>query len=174
MMAFFAEAPMKKIMLSLMVVGLFVGGTFSDAQAQQRMASFSLNVGAQTNLFKESSFDNAWFTLDARLGFPVGRNIEISPEVMVAVDDSLDFDLIWLYPGAMLNFKMRNFFIGVGAVLPIAFFEGESDTSRIAPKINVGFRTRNLILTAYLFTWTEEEMGFLEFNYIGATIGYRF
>ena len=165
---------MKKAVLSLMVMGLLVGGTFSDAQAQMYRPSFSLNIGAQTNLFKDSSFDNLWFTVDARLGIPIGRHLEISPEVMAAVDDSLDFDLIWLYPGAMLNFKARNFFIGIGAVLPVVFFEGESETSNIAPKVNVGFRTRNLILTAYLFTWTEEGMDFLEFNYIGATIGYRF
>jgi hypothetical protein len=165
---------MKKVVLSLAVMGLFVGGAFSSAQAQETRSAFSLNLGVQTNLYSESSFDNAWFSLDARIGIAVGPYLEISPEVMAMVDDSLDFDAVWLYPGAMLNFKLGDFFIGGGAVLPIVFYDGESDSASLAPKVNVGYRYGNLILTAYILTWTEEGMDFLEFNYIGATIGFRF
>ncbi len=165
---------MKKVILSVVVIGLFVGGVFSSAQAQETRSAFSLNLGVQTNLFEGTSFDNAWFTLDARLGIAVGLYLEISPEVMAVVDDSLDFDVITLYPGAMLNIKLGDFFVGGGAVLPVIFFDGESESGNLAPKANVGYRSGNLILTAYILTWTEEGMDFLEFNYIGATIGYRF
>ncbi len=87
---------MKKVVLSFVVMGLFVGGAFSSAQAQGTKTAFSFNLGVQTNLFSDSSFDNAWFTLDARFGIAVGQFLEISPEVMVMVDDSFDFDFIWL------------------------------------------------------------------------------
>jgi len=164
---------MKKVILSLVVMGLFVGGAFSSAQGQETKVAISLNLGVQTNLYSDSSFDNAWFTLDARFGIAVGQSFEISPEVMAMVDDSLDFDAIWLYPGVMLNFKLGDFFAGAGAVLPVVFYDGESDSASLAPKVNLGYRAGHLILTAYILTWTEEA-DFLEFNYIGATIGYRF
>ncbi len=165
---------MKKVVLSLVVIGIFVGGAFSNAHGQDTRSAISLNLGVQTNLYSESSFDNAWFTLDLRFGIAVGQYLEISPEVMAMVDDSLDFDAVWLYPGAMLNFKLGDFFVGGGAVLPIVFYDGESDSASLSPKVNVGYRYGNLILTAYILTWTEEGVDFLEFNYIGATIGYRF
>ncbi len=165
---------MKKVILGFVLMGLLFGGAFSDAQAQEKKLAFSLNLGVQTNLYRESSFDNAWFTLDARVGLPIGASLEISPEVMVAVDDSLDFDAVWLYPGLMLNFKLGHFFVGAGAVLPVIFYEGESDSGNLAPKINIGLSAGPITLTAYLFTWTEEYLDFLEFNFIGATIGYGF
>jgi hypothetical protein len=165
---------MKKVVLCLVVMGLFFGGAFSDVQAQGRRTAFSLNLGVKTDLSNEGSFENAWFSLDARLGIAVGRSLEISPEVMAAVDDSLGFDIVYLYPGVMLNYKLGNFFVGAGAVLPLFFYDGETDAYPPAPKVNVGYRAGNLILTAYIFTWTDEDWGFLELNFIGATIGYRF
>jgi hypothetical protein len=104
---------MKKAILALGVVALLLGGGLGRARGQEKMV-FGLNLGVQTNLDSESSFDNAWFTLDARLGIPIGKSFEISPEIMAAVDDSLDFDAVWLYPGLILNFKMGKFFIGGG------------------------------------------------------------
>jgi len=165
---------MKKVILGFVLTGLLIGGAFYNALAQEKKLSFSLSLGAQTNLYSESSFDNAWFTLDARIGLPVGAFLEISPEVMAAVDDSLDFDVIWLYPGLMLNLRLGKFFVGAGAVLPVIFFEGESDSGNLAPKVNIGYSAGPLTLTAYIFTWTEENMDFLEVNFIGATIGYKF
>jgi hypothetical protein len=165
---------MKKVVSILAVVGLFILGAFSNAQAQVTRTAFSLNLGIQTDLSSESSFDEAWFSLDARFGIPVGHSLEISPEIMAAVDDSFDFDAVWLYPGVMLNIKSGDFFVGAGAVLPIILWDGESETFNLAPKVNIGHRAGNLILTAYIFTFTEEGFSFLEFNLIGATIGYRF
>jgi hypothetical protein len=165
---------MNKIILSFVLMGLLIGGTFSNATAQEKKLAFSLNLGAQTNLYRETSFDNAWFTLGARVGLPIGASLEISPEVMAAVDDGLTFDAAWLYPGLMLNLKLGGFFVGAGAVLPVIFYEGESDSGNLAPKVNIGYSAGHLTVTAYILTWTEEYMDFLEVNFIGATIGYRF
>jgi hypothetical protein len=165
---------MKKVVLSFVVMGLFVGGAFSNAQAQGTKAAFSLNLGVQTNLSSDSLFSNAWFTLDARFGIAVSQSFEISPEVMATVDDSFEFDAIWLYPGVMLNFKLGDFFVGAGAVLPVIIYDGEADSGNLSPKVNFGYRAGHLLLTAYILTWTEEGYDFLEFNLIGATIGYSF
>ena len=163
---------MKKIVLSLMVMGLFVGGTFFSAQAQEKKVSFSLNLGVQTQFFGEDAFENAWFTLDTRLGIGVGQSLEISPEVMAAVYADLEFDIVFLYPGVMLNYKLGKFFVGAGAIMPLLFESGNVEAYIPSPKLNFGYRTRNLMLTAYFFTVITEEGGFLEFNHIGATIGY--
>ena len=156
-----------------MVLGLFIGGAFSNALAQEKKVSFSLNVGVQTNLSSESPFENVWFSLDTRFGIAVGQSLEISPEVMAAVFDDFSFSEIYLYPGVMLNYKLGDFFIGAGVVLPIIFYTGEVDSYNPAPKVNFGYRTGNLILTVYVFTWIMEDFGFLEYNHIGATIGFR-
>ena len=168
------EEQMKKHIAGLLVVGLMTAGTVREASAQEKSVNFSLNLGIQTNLYKETSFDNAWFSLDFRAGIRLGRSFEISPEVMAAVDDSLSFDAVWLYPGLMLNYAPGGFFIGIGAVLPVWLTAEESDTGNLAPKINIGFRSGRFTVTAYLFTWTESGTDFLDYNFVGATLGYRF
>ena len=165
---------MKKVILVLSVVCFLIGGGFSGAQAQEAKSAFSLNLGVQTNLSSNSSFDIAWFTLDLRAGIGVGRTLEISPEIMAAVDDSLDFDVVWLYPGLLLNLKVGSFFIGAGAVLPVLVYEGESSSGRVSPKVNFGYRAGHLNLTVYLIAWNDEFVDFFDLNQIGATIGFRF
>ncbi len=165
---------MKKMVTGFLVLGMLAGGAFAQTDEKGRKPGLSLNLGVQTNIFKGSSFDNAWFTLDARAAFPIGESLEISPEVMATVDDSFDFKAVWLYPGAVLNYRLGNFFIGAGAVLPIVFFEGDSNTGHISPKVNVGYRLGNLQLTAYFVAWTEKGIDFLDLNFAGATVGYRF
>lgn len=165
---------MKRVVFGLLVVGLVTAGAVQEASAQEKRVDLSLNLGVQTNLYSETSFDNAWFSLDFRAGVRLGRSFEISPEVMAAVDDSLGFGAVWLYPGVMLNYTPGIFFVGVGAVLPVWLTGDESDTGNLAPKINLGFRSGHFTVTAYLFTWTESGMGFLDYNFVGATLGYRF
>lgn len=168
------RGPMKKAAWISIAIALLVGGAFSDAQAQQTKKAFSLNLGVQTDYSGESPFEHLWFTLDARFGIAVGQSLEISPEVMAAVEDSLEFDDVFLYPGVMLNYKLGDFFIGAGVVLPLFFYGGDFEAHPPAPKVNFGYRARSLILTVYVFNWTEEDFRFLELLLIGATIGIRF
>jgi len=151
-----------------------IGGASSLAQAQEAKTAFSLNLGVQTNLYSESSFDNAWFTFDLRAGIGAGRVLEISPEIMAAVDDSLKTDAVWLYPGLLLNLKFGGFFMGGGAVLPIVVRDGGSDSGRVSPKVNLGYRAGRLNLTVYLIAWNQEFVDLFDLNQIGATIGFRF
>jgi hypothetical protein len=165
---------MKKVGLVFLLLGMLAGAAVQQANAQDKRAEFSLNLGVQTNVWSGSSFDNAWFTLDARVGIPLGKSFEISPEVMAMVDDSFNFDRVWLYPGVMLNYKAGNFFVGAGAVLPVVVGGGSSDSGNPAPKINFGYKFGKLMITVYALTWMESGVDFLDLNFVGATLGYRF
>ncbi len=165
---------MKKMVMGFVMLGMLAGGALAQTAARGGEPEFSLNLGVQTNIFRGSSFDNAWFSLDARAALPIGASLEISPEVMAMVDDSFDLQAVWLYPGVLLNYRIGDLFLGAGAALPIVFFEGGSDTGRIAPKANIGYRFGNIVLTAYFIARTEEGFGFFDLNFAGATIGYRF
>lgn len=162
---------MKKLVVAVLVAVL--GAAAVPAMAQGK-AAFSLNLGVQTNVWSGTSFDNAWFTLDARVGFGLGKSFEISPEVMYAVDDSFDFSIGWLYPGVLVNYKSGGFFAGAGVVLPVVFREGESDTGNLSPKINLGYDFGNIKLTGYFLVFNETGIDFFDMNQAGVTIGYKF
>jgi len=166
---------MKKAIMGMLVIGIVAGLAVAPAWSQ---VGFSLNAGVQTNIWDGSSFDKAVFTLDARAGIGLGRALEISPEVMAVFNYGSYFDSdvnVWLlYPGVMVNYMAGSFFFGAGAVLPISFGEGESDTGNIAPKINIGYRFGRLQVTAYMIMWTESGMDLFDVNWAGLTLGYRF
>jgi hypothetical protein len=168
--------PMKKVMSGLLVMGLLAMGAFGEAQ--EKKVAFSLNLGMQTNLWKGTSFDLSQGSLDVRAGIQIGRSFEVSPELMYVTSHKLHVDYGFLYPGVVLNYVTKNFFIGAGAVLPVVYGGGESSSGNPAPKVNVGYRADHLVLTAYIIMWTEKdpfgEFNFPKFNFIGATVGYRF
>lgn len=164
---------MKRVVLMALVAALAVGTVWS----QDKKVSVSLNAGVQTNVWSESSFDKAVFTLDARVGIALGRSFEISPEVLSVFNYTSYFGLsggTLLYPGVMLNYRPGRLFVGLGLTLPWAFYEGENDSGSLAPKFNIGYSFGNIQMTAYLITWTEEGMDFLDANWVGLTLGYRF
>src|SRR4030042_1560508 len=76
--------------------------------------------------------------------------------------------------GVFLKYKAGNFFVGAGLLLPIWLESGDSDVGNVMPKINVGYNFGKLKLTGYFLSITESGAGFLKYNYIGATLGYRF
>jgi hypothetical protein len=93
----------------------------------------------------------------------------------IYVGDSYDMAGVWLYPGLMMNYKTGKFFIGARVVLSIFFEEGEySRPGNVAPKVNLGYRVGHITLTAYILAWAGNGDSFLDVNFIGATVGYRF
>jgi len=161
-----------------LVAGILAVAAAGPAWAQDKKVAFSLNAGVQTNLFNGSSFDKVVFTVDGRVGLRLGHSFELSPEFMAVFSYGTLFGGsggTMLYPGAMLNYRSNNFFVGVGAVLPWAFFEGTSDTGNPAPKINIGYTFPNGIqVTAYYLTWTESGTNLFDIGFAGVTLGYRF
>jgi hypothetical protein len=168
---------MKKVLMALMAIGVVAAGVVGPAWAQGTKVNFSLNAGVQTDIWKGTSFDEAWFTLDARAGILVGKSFEISPEFMSVFHygfEDLPHGTV-LYPGVMLNYRSEGgLFFGVGAVLPWIIYEGDSSTDRISPKINIGYSFGHIQVTAYFIAVNEEGVDFLDLNFAGATAGYRF
>lgn len=165
---------MKRVLMVLLVIGIVAAAALGPVWGQDKKVTFSLNAGVQTNIFQGSSFDKAWFTLDARAGISLGRAFVLSPEVMGLFNYGFDDDAstFVLFPGLLANCRIGKFFVGAGAVLPIGFFEGETDTADIAPKINIGYASGHLQMTAYFIIWTD--LDFLDYNTAGINIGYRF
>ena len=168
---------MKKAGMGLLVIGVVAGLAVTPAWSQGKKAEFSLNAGIQTNVWDGSSFDQAVFTLDGRVGFPLGKSFDISPEFMAVFNYGSYFDTsgaTLLYPGVMLHFKSGSFFVGLGAVLPWLFYDGDSEAGDISPKIDIGYKFGKLQVTAYMITWTEAGIDLLDVNWVGLTLGYRF
>ncbi|HUT08205.1 MAG TPA: hypothetical protein VMY15_05115 [Candidatus Latescibacteria bacterium] len=164
---------MKKAGICFLLIGLLAVGA-QQGWSQGRNVDLSLNLGAQTNFFPGTSFDWVDFTLDFRAGFALGRSFEISPELMALVDSDFSFHGVELSPGVILNYKAGNFFVGAGVILPIWLESGNSDAGKLMPKFNVGYNFGKFKLTGYLLTIAESGAGFLKYNYLGLTFGYRF
>jgi hypothetical protein len=165
---------MKKMVMVLLVLAVAAAAAVPPAWSQDRKTQVSLNLGVQTNIWHGTSFDNAWFTVDLRVGVPLGAKFELAPELMYATDDSLEFWWHNLYPGILLNYRSGGFFAGAGVVLPIGFGEGESDTASPSPKINLGYDIGRLKLTAYFLMILDSGLDVLDMNQAGVTLGYRF
>ena len=163
---------MKKVMVTVLAVGLVAALGTGQAFAQGKKVEFSLNLGVMTDLGPDSSFSEALFTFAPQVDIHLSPALMLSPEIMVITDDSFSFDPLLLYPGVLLNYTARGgFFAGAGVVLPVVFWEGESDTGDLLPKINLGYRGNHFNLTAYLLTDTES---LFKYNLIGLSAGYRF
>jgi hypothetical protein len=170
---------MKKIFAAVLVAGIVALLAAGPVWGQDKKVGFSLNAGVQTNIFNGSSFDKVLFTLDGRAGIRLGRSFEVSPEVMVVFSYLRLFmeggGGTLVYPGVMLNYRSGGFFAGAGAVLPWAFFEGDSDSGNLAPKVNIGYTfANNIQITAYYLCWTEEGVDLFDIGFAGLTLGYRF
>jgi hypothetical protein len=172
---------MKKVTLLVLAVGLFAGAAVEQAQAQGKRMGLSLNLGVQTNIETgwegTTSFDKVMFIVDARAGVSLGKSFEISPEVMAVFNAPFYFfeNHGWLlYPGVLVNYRAGGFFAGAGVVKPLAFSAGEAETGNFAPKINIGYRSGKFQVTVYFIAWTEEWHKFLDVNWAGIMLGFRF
>jgi len=167
-----------KIKMKKVVIGLVVLGLVAVIPAWSQQDKFSLNFGLQTNICEWSSFDDIAFTLDARLSSKLSKPLNISFELMTMYNYGSFFpwgmDIWVIYPGVMLNYEFGRWFAGLGAVWPFIIGEGEVDVMTPAPKLNVGYKFGRWQVTAYIITWTGEGYGFLDWNWAGLSLGYRF
>ena len=159
---------MKKVGLMVLVVGMLAGAAVQLAYAQDKKVEFSLNLGVMTYLGSGDSFADFLLAFSPQLDIHVTKGFMISPEVMVVTDTH--FSGAIGYPGVILNYTGKGFFVGAGVVLPVAITE-DAGVGSIVPKINIGYRGKKVNLTAYLITSTQQ---MFSDNLVGATIGYRF
>ena len=156
---------MRKVVLGLYILVLFLGGIFQQSQAQDKTLEFNLNIGGLT----DTRFKIEVFTMGSGLDIHLGEHIMISPELQLW-SYLFDFDLLKLNLGATLNYKLKNFFFGGGVILPLFRTEEIHVLEISGPKINMGFRIINgMKLTFYVLTSFEFEC----FQY-GANIGVVF
>jgi hypothetical protein len=154
---------MKK--LSVLLLGLLL---VSGAYAAGNETSFGLHFGFQTD--DSFSFDPFYWTAGAELDFQFGNFLMFSPEVML-VGNGFAFKEFILYPAAILNFTPGNFFVGGGVAKGFYIGSGMSGSTDFLLKLNAGFISKNIKLTAYAL------MGFdslFKNMAIGATFGFRF
>lgn len=162
---------MKKVIMGIVALGLLAGGALQPAYAKGKKVDFSLNIGVMTDLGGGESFSEALFTFSPQADFHVSEHFMVSAEAMVITNDEFRFNPFFLYPGVLLSYTSKGFFVGGGVVLPVIFYEGESDTGDLLPKIHFGYRHKHLNFTAYLLTDTDE---LFKYNLIGLSVGYLF
>jgi len=154
---------MKK--LSVFFLGLLL---VSGVYAAGNEMTFGINFGVQTD--DSFSFDPFFWTAGAELDFQFGNYLMFSPEVML-VGNGFEFKEFILYPAAILNFTASNFFAGGGVAKGFYIGSGMSGSTDFLLKLNAGFNSRNLKLTAYAlmaFDSLFKDMA------IGATLGFKF
>ena len=157
---------MKKVILSLMIIGLLLGGIFQLSLAQDKKLAFNLNIGVQTS----SSFDAGFFrfTLGGGLDFQLEEIITISPEFQLWIHS---FETYQINPGAILNLRFNTFFVGGGLVISFNYYENDFEDVQWLLKINAGYRSKYSKLTIYLIPPFKN---FPEEILIGASIGIVF
>ena len=156
---------MKKIIIMLFGL-LLVSGVFAASNEM----SFVLNIGTTTD--NQFTFNPFWWTVGGELDLPFGNNLMFSPEVTL-IGSGFKFKDFFFYPAAILNFTPGDFFVGGG--LTKGFYIGNDTyyaTSDFALKLNGGFQTRSLKITAYLITPFNSL--FKNDMWVGASIGFKF
>jgi hypothetical protein len=130
---------------------------------------FGINFGIITD--DTFSFDPIMWTAGAELDFQFGNFLMLSPEVML-VGYKFEFKVFTLYPAVILNFTPGSFFLGGGITKGFYFGSGTSGSTDFALKLNAGFLSSSMKLTAYLITPFNNL--FKSGMAVGATLGFRF
>ena len=135
---------MKRAFFIVLIAGIIVICFPKSGQAEGQRIGFFANLGFMT---KEGLSPN-WLTLGPELMIPVGIRLSFNPEVTLW-GSSFGFRSYYVVPGAVVNLRIGRFTIGVGAVRRFwvsRFSNGDSSES-IAPKIQVGYRSRSSRIT---------------------------
>ena len=130
---------------------------------------FGINFGIMTD--DSFSFDPIMWTAGAELDFQFGNFLMFSPEVIL-VGYKFEFKEFILYPAAILNFTPGNFFVGGGITKGFLIGSGTSGSTDFALKLNAGFQSTSIKLTAYLITGFDNL--FKSGMAVGAMLGFRF
>jgi hypothetical protein len=74
--------------------------------------------------------------------------VSFNPEVTLWVS-SFGFRSYYVVPGAVVNFRIGRFTLGVGAVRRfwVSRFSNGDSSENIAPKLQIGYRSRNSRIT---------------------------
>jgi hypothetical protein len=154
---------MKKALVLLCGV-LLVSGLYA---ATNKM-TIGINFGTMTD--DDFSFNPFLWTAGAELDLPFGKNLIFSPELTI-VGYKFEFKEFVALPAVILDITFSNFFAGGG--LTKGFYIGSGTATAItdfALKLNAGFLSESLKLTAYVITPFEDIFKNMA---IGASLGFR-
>ena len=153
---------MRKALYGLVIIGLLFGGIAQQVEAQGKIVEFNLNINALTDDY----FRNFVFGVGAGLDFSLGKNVMISPDVLLISD----FSESLLISGATLNIRLKRFFLGGGIVVPLGR-TGGFESGELWLKVNVGYRIKKIKFALYMISPFED---FLQNVALGGSIGYVF
>lgn len=135
---------MKRVFSFVLVTGILSAWAPQPARAEgQRIGAFA-NLGVMT----KERISPYWLTLGAELLLPLGTRWSINPEVTLW-GSNFRFDSYYVVPGVVVNLRIGRFTLGVGAIKRFWFsrFSNSDSSEKIAPKIQVGYRSRNSRIT---------------------------
>ncbi len=135
----------------------------------QTPVKFGLNFGIATD--DSLSFDPILWMAGLEVDVMFSDFIMLSPELHL-YGYKFEFKQFLLTPGVLLNLKVDPLFVGGGLVKGFVFGEGDSFSSDVALKLNAGFISDTIKLTAYLIT--DFDSLFKKGMLVGATFGLRF
>lgn len=157
---------MKKALVALLLIAVI--GLAAPIQA--RAEYLSLNFGTVTN--SSFTFNPFLWTAGMTIDIPLGNVMTLSPEGYIVVHE-FNFGTFIFAPSLLLNFNLKEFFVGAG--LSKWFLLGDdisgSPSTDFSLKVNAGFKGTDLRIAAFIFTPFENLFDSMA---VGATIGFVF
>jgi hypothetical protein len=155
---------MKKLIIMSFAL-LLVSGIYAASDS----LSFVINIGTMTD--QSVSFKPFYWTAGVELDLPFGNALMFSPE-LILVGSGTKFQEFFIFPAAILNFTPSSFFIGGGLTKGFYLSSGDSTAiTDVALKLNAGFQSRSLKLTAYLITAFNN---LFKDMLLGVSLGFKF
>jgi len=155
------------IVLTLLVVFSLLTSAVFAREHKYRQSQFMITVGG----FTDDGFEWFYWTAGAEMNLFLGNNLMITPEAMF-IGYEFDFDWFWLHAGGTANIlfgkRGHQMFAGGGLVLAIPIEPSGADTDLML-KLNGGFLTKNMKLTAYIITPFDDIFGYMNF---GVSVGF--
>lgn len=135
---------MKRGFSIVLITGILVVCIPQSGRAEGQRIGFLANLGVMT---KEGS-SPFWLTLGPELVIPLGTRWSLNPEVSVWASD-FGFSSFYFVPGVVVNLRIGRITLGAGAVRRFwhSRFSSGDFSEKIAPKIQVGYRSRNSRIT---------------------------
>ena len=131
---------MKHVFSLVLITGILVVCVPQSGRAEGQRIGFFANLGVMT----KEGLSPYWLTLGPELMIPFGTRWSLNPEVTLW-GGNFRFNSFFVVPGALVNLRIGRFTIGVGAVRRfwVSRFSNGDSSEKIAPKIQVGYRSRN-------------------------------
>ena len=131
---------MKHVFSLVLITSILVVCFPESGRAEGQRIGFFANLGVMT----KEGLSPYWLTLGPELMIPLGTRWSFNPEVTLW-GGNFRFNSFFVVPGVLVNLRIGRFTLGVGAVRRfwVSRFSNGDSSEKIAPKIQVGYRSRN-------------------------------